>query len=382
MISLIIFLFILGLLVVVHEFGHFIIAKRVGVRVEKFSLGLGRKLFSKQKGDTQYCINAIPLGGYVKLAGDNAEDFKGNSDEYLSQPPGKRAAIILFGPLLNYALGFLFFWLIFFVGYPSLTTKVGGLVDDFGAKEAGIQIGDKIVAVDGQKISLWEDLQKIIKAKKSGTKVKLSVLRNDRESTIEAKIKEEQASDLLGQKHSIGLLGIRPGDEFIKVRHGFLKSFSLSINKTVELTTLTYKALWRMITGKLAVRETVTGPLGMFYITSKAASLGIIAVLHLVAVLSISLAIFNLLPMPVLDGGHIFFLVIEKLRGKALSLKIELIVTRIGFTLLISLAILVTYNDILRVFQDRAQAKPDREEAQLNHSVGLKKAIKIGVTNK
>jgi regulator of sigma E protease len=382
MISLIIFLFILGLLVVVHEFGHFIIAKRIGVRVEKFSLGLGRKLFSKQKGDTQYCINAIPLGGYVKLAGDNLEDFKGNKDEYLSQPPGKRAVIIVFGPLLNYVLGFLFFWLICFVGYPSFTTKVGGLVDGFGAKESGIQIGDRIMAVDGQGIALWEDLQNIIKAKKAETIVRLSVLRNERESTIEVKIKEEQVSDLLGQKHSVGLLGITRGDEFIKVRHGFLKSFSLGINKTVELTSLTYKALWRMILGKLAIRETVTGPLGMFYITSKAASLGVIAVLHLMAVLSVSLAIFNLLPLPVLDGGHLFFLVIEKLRGKALSLKTELIVTRIGFTLLISLAILVTYNDILRVFQDRAQLKPDTEEAQLNPSVGPKKAIKIGVTDK
>jgi len=361
MISLIIFLFILGLLVVVHEFGHFIIAKRIGVRVEKFSLGLGRKLFSKQKGDTQYCINAIPLGGYVKLAGDNLEEYKGNTDEYLSQSPSKRAAIIVFGPLLNYVLGFLFFWLVFFVGYPSLTTKVGGLIDGFGAKEAGIQIGDKIIAVDGQGITLWEDLQKIIMAKKSETRVRLSVLRKNRESTIEVKIKEEQVSDLLGQKHSVGLLGITRGDEFIKVRHGFLKSFLLGINKTVELTTLTYKALWRMILGKLAIRESVTGPLGMFYITSKVASLGIIAVLHLVAVLSVSLAIFNLLPLPVLDGGHIFFLVIEKLRGKALSLKTELIVTRIGFTLLISLAILVTYNDILRVFQDRASLKPDTE---------------------
>jgi regulator of sigma E protease len=121
----------------------------------------------------------------------------------------------------------------------------------------------------------------------------------------------------------------------------------------VELTALTYKALWRMITGKLLLRESVTGPLGLFYITSKVASLGIIAVLHLIAVLSINLAIFNLFPLPVLDGGHIFFLIMEKIRGKTLSLKAERIMTQVGFTLIITLVILVTYNDISRFFGDK-----------------------------
>ncbi len=344
---------ILGVLITVHEFGHFIAAKRLGVRVEKFSFGFGRRLLSKVKNGTEYSISLIPLGGYVKLAGDSLEEFKNNPDEYLSKKPLERCQIIFCGPLLNYILGFLCFWLIFFIGYPTLTTKVGGLIEGFGAKDAGVQVGDKIIAVDGKKVDFWEDLQVAIQAKKTASKVLLSVLRDNREYAIEVKIKEKQLGDALGQKHSVGLIGIMPKDEIVKVKHGFLESFTLGINKTLDLTIMTYKALWRMITGKLSMRESITGPLGIFYITSKAASVGMIAVLHLVAVLSVSLCIFNLLPLPVLDGGHIVLLAIEKIRGKQLGVKAEQVITQIGFTLIIALALFATYNDLLRIFGDK-----------------------------
>jgi len=353
MASFIIFLLILSILIVVHEFGHFVIAKKIGVKVEKFSLGFGQPLLIKKKDDTQYCINAIPLGGYVKYAGDNLEEYKGNSFEYFAKSRGERFWIIFFGPLLNYILGFLCFWFIFFAGYPTLTTKVGGLIDGLGAKDAGVKVGDKIIAVDGQKIEYWEELQKIIQSKKAATEVHLSILRNDREQTMAVSIKEKQFDDLLGQKRNVGLIGITPADEIVKVRHGFAQSFLLGINKTWDLTIMTYKAIWRMITGRLSLRESVTGPLGIFYITSQAARVGITALLHLVAVLSVSLSIFNLLPLPVLDGGHILLLAIEKIRGRYLSLKTEWIITQIGMTLILSLAIFVTYNDLLRFFGDK-----------------------------
>lgn len=353
MVTLFIFLFILGILIIIHEFGHFIAAKRLGVKVEKFSLGFGLPLWLKKKNDTEYSVNLIPLGGYVKLAGDNLQEYKNNPDEYLSKTPAQRARIIFFGPLLNYILGFLCFWLIFFVGYPTLTTKVGGLIDGFGAKDAGIQVGDKIIAVEGKRVNFWEDLQRAIQAKKGARKVLLSVLRENKEYNIEVKIKEKQIDDALGKKRSVGLIGITPKDEIINVRHSFLKSCVLATQKTWDLTVLTYQAIWRMITGKLSMRESITGPLGIFYITSKAASMGMIAVLHLVAVLSVSLSIFNLLPLPVLDGGHLVLLAIERIRGKQLSLKTERIVTQVGLTLIISLAVFATYNDLLRFFGDK-----------------------------
>lgn len=354
MITFFIFLFILSILIIVHEFGHFIVAKRMGVKVERFSLGFGPVILKRKKNDTQYCISAIPLGGFVKLAGDNLEEYKGQSYEYLAKSPIQRFKIVFFGPLLNYILGFLCFWLIFFAGYPTLTTKVGGLLDGFGAKEAGIQAGDKITCVDGQKVYLWEDLLKIIQEKKEATKVELSILRNNQEYIIDVYIKEKKMDDLLGQKRSVGLLGITPYyDEIVKVRHGFLGSFLLGLNKTWGLTIMTYKGLWRIITGRLSIRESVTGPLGIFFITSKAASQGLIAILHLVAVLGISLCIFNLLPLPVLDGGHILLLAIEKIRGRTLSLKAERIITQIGMTIIIFLVVLVTYNDILKLFENK-----------------------------
>jgi len=353
MITTLIFLLILGILIIVHEFGHFIVAKKLGVRVEKFSFGFGKRLLSWKRGDTEYSLSLIPLGGYVKLAGDSIEEFKNNPDEYLSKKPSERAQIVFFGPLLNYIMGLLCFWLIFFVGYPTLTTTVGGLVEGFGAKDAGIQVGDKITAVDGKKVAFWEDLQKAIQDKAAPTTVQLSFLRDNKEYNIEVKIKERKLEDALGQRRSIGLIGITPKDEVVKIRHGFTESFVLGVKKTVDLTIMTYKALWRMVTGKLSMRESLTGPLGIFYITSKAASVGMIALLHLVAVLSVSLCIFNLLPLPVLDGGHIVLLAIEKIRGKPLGIKAEQIVTQIGFTLIVSLALFATYNDVLRIFGDK-----------------------------
>ncbi len=353
MVNFLIFMLMLGILITVHEFGHFIVAKRLGVRVERFSFGFGRRLLSKEKNGTEYTISLIPIGGYVKLAGESPEEFQNKPDEYLSKTPSHRSQIIFWGPLSNYLLGFFCFWLLFFLGYPTLTTKVGGLVEGFGAKNAGIQVGDKITAVDGKRVDFWEDMQVAIQAKKAASKVLLSVLRDDKEYSIEVDIKEKQLDDLLGQKQNVGLIGITPKDEIVKVKHGLLQSFILGINKTVDLTAMTYKALWRMITGKLSMRESITGPLGILFITSKAASFGFIALLHLMGVISISLCIFNLLPLPVLDGGQIVLLAIEKIRGKQLSIKVERVVTQIGFTLIVSLAVFATYNDLLRIFGDK-----------------------------
>lgn len=353
MLSLLAFLFVLGILIIVHEFGHFIVAKKIGVRVEKFSLGFGPRIISKVKNNTEYSVNLIPLGGYVKLAGDSQEEYKGAADEYLSKTPKERAKIIFMGPLLNYALGLVCFWIIFVAGYPTLTTKVGGLIDGYGAKNAGIQVGDKIVAVNGKKVEFFEDMQKTIQEKKNAQLVKLSIVRNNHEFSIDVNIKEKELDDPLGRRYSVGLIGITPADELIKVKHGIFESSFLAVNKTWSLTALTYLGFWRIITGHLSMQESITGPLGIFYITSQAAHLGVIALLHLLAVLSVSLAIFNLLPLPILDGGHIMFLIIEKIRGRSLSLKIERIITQIGMTVLLSLVLLVTYNDIVRLFGDK-----------------------------
>jgi len=353
MIATLIFILILSLLIIVHEFGHFIAARKNGVRVENFSLGFGPQVFKKKKNDTEYSISLIPLGGYVKMAGDSQSEYKGKADEYFSKSIGSRFQIIFFGPFLNYLLGFLFFWCILFTGYPSLTTKVGGLIDGYGAKEAGLAVGDKIIVVDGKKVNLWEDLQLQIQKRKVKESVELSVLRDNKELKFKVLIKDKILGDEIGEKRSLGIIGISPFDETIEVRHGLFESGYLGIKKTIDLTVMTYRGLWRLISGKISMRDSVTGPLGIFFITSKTAKLGLIAVMHLVAVLSVSLAIFNLLPLPILDGGHIFLLGLEKLRRKALGIKAEQVINNVGFTLMITIALLVTYNDILRLYGDK-----------------------------
>ncbi len=353
MFNLIIFIFILSVLIIVHEFGHFIMAKKAGVRVEQFSLGFGKVLFRKKKNNTEYSISAIPLGGFVKLAGDNLEEYSGKPDEYLAQPAFKRFWIILCGPLLNYILGILLFWLIFFIGYPTLTTKVGGLLDGFGAQEAGLAVGDEITAIDGQKIKYWEELQKAIYARKTAQYVDVHLLRAGKELEFKVRLKEETLEDQIGRKHKSGLLGITPFNEIVKVRHGFFPALGLGLKRAGELTLMTYQALGRLLTGQLSIRDSMTGPLGIFFITSQAASLGVIALLHLMAVLSLSLAIFNLLPLPILDGGHIALLALEKTRGKLLSLRSEQVINKIGLCLILCLAVLVTYNDIVKNFGDK-----------------------------
>ncbi len=354
MMATVIFILILSLLIIVHEFGHLIAARINGVRVEQFSLGFGPQVFKKKKGDTEYSISLIPLGGYVKMAGDNRAEYKGKPDEYLSKPAGRRFQIIFFGPFLNYILGFLFFWCIFFIGYPTLTTKVGGLIEGYGAKEAGLKVADKIIVVDGRKVAIWEDLQRQIQERKSKAQVMLTVLRDNRELTFNVLIKDKVIDDQLGQKRALGIIGISPFDELVEVKHGFFESAGLSFKKIINLTMITYQGLWRLASGRMSMRDSMTGPLGIFFITSKAAKLGLIAVMHLIAILSVSLAIFNLLPLPILDGGHLFLLGLEKIRKKALGIKAEEIINNIGFTLIITLALFVTYNDIVRIYGEKA----------------------------
>ena len=353
MIAILIFIVILSLLIIVHEFGHFMAARIAGVRVEEFSLGFGPQLFVRKIGETKYSLSLIPLGGYVKMAGDTLGDCKGGRDEYFSKSPGRRFLIIFCGPLLNYILGFLFFWVILFTGYPTLTTKVGGLIDGYGAQAAGLQVEDKIIAINGVKVNFWEDLQSQIQKNKSQDSIELWLVRKGQELKFNVALKSKVLDNQLGEKKALGIIGITPFDEVVEVRHGFMESAYLGLNKTIDLTVMTYKGIWRLASGKMSMRDSMTGPLGIFFITSKAAKLGVFALMHLVAVLSVSLAVFNLLPLPILDGGHIFLLGLEKLRKKTLGIKTEQIINNIGMSLMIVLALFVTYNDILRLYGDK-----------------------------
>ncbi|OGW78413.1 MAG: RIP metalloprotease RseP [Omnitrophica bacterium RIFCSPLOWO2_02_FULL_45_16] len=348
MLSIVYFLIVLSVLVIVHEFGHFIVAKRIGVRVEKFSFGFGPKIFSIIRGETEYLVSAIPLGGYVKMAGDEpGKDLTGKSFEFLSRKIADRFKIIFAGPLLNYVLAFLIFSVIFMFGSPTLTTEVGSLLEDYPAKKSGIILGDKILKVDNKDVKYWEDMTAIIHDHLEGP-IKLSLERKGETFDLELRPVIREVKDIFGKSTKIALLGIAPSQKIENIRYGFFQSFGMGLKKLIVLTNLTYKAIWYIITGRMSVKESMTGPIGIFIITGKAAQMGLIYLINLTAMLSASLAIFNLLPLPVLDGGHILFLIVEKIRGKPLSMKAQEIIANIGIGFLILLTVFIFYNDIMK----------------------------------
>lgn len=222
-------------------------------------------------------------------------------------------------------------------------------MDGFGAQAAGIVAGDRITSIEGQAVSTWDELQRSIQDNRGKEQLKVKVLRQGKEQFFQVRLKQSTQADILGQKRSMGLLGIKPDlKDSVIVRYGFFQSAYYGFKKTVDLTVLTYKALWFMVSGKLSMRDSVTGPVGMFMITSEIAKMGIVALLNWIALLSVSLGIFNLLPFPALDGGHIVLLALEKIRGKGLSRKADDMFSRAGFGFLILLAVAVFYNDLVR----------------------------------
>jgi regulator of sigma E protease len=258
-----------------------------------------------------------------------------------------RAVIIAAGPATNYLLAFLIFSVIFLFGSPTLTTEVGGLLSGYPAEAAGVLAGDRVVSVDGKGVKCWEEMTEAIHRHTDG-EVALAVERAGRTLDIRIKPVVRSAKDIFGHESKMALIGISPSQKIGSERYPFPQCFAMGAKKLVGLTVMTYKAIWAMLTGKLSVKESLTGPIGIFVITGQAARLGLIYILHLMAILSASLAIFNVLPLPVLDGGHLVFLAVEKLRGKPLSLKAQEAVVNAGIAFLVLLTVFIFYNDIMK----------------------------------
>jgi len=349
LLSLILFILVLGVLVLVHELGHFFAARRVGVRVEKFSFGFGPKLFSVKRGDTEYIISLFPLGGYVKMAGDEpGEKLAGRNWEYFSKSVFERFAIIFAGPLLNYILAFFIFSVIFMFGSPTLTTEIGALMDGYPAKAAGLEIGDKIVAVDGKNVKYWEDMTEMIRNHVNGP-MRVSAERGGRAFEKDIAPIVRRTKDIFGSEVKLALIGVGPAAEKMeRVRYNPAASLYMGAKKLWGLTRLTYKALWAMATGRMPLKDSVTGPIGIFIITEQVAKMGFVYLLNLIGILSASLAIFNVLPLPVLDGGNIMFLALEKLMGRPLSMKMQELIANIGWGIIIVLTVFIFYSDIVK----------------------------------
>lgn len=344
---MLIFIVILSVLILIHELGHFLAARRLGVRVEKFSLGFGPKLLARKFGDTEYMLCAIPFGGFVKMAGDSAEDLRGRGDEFLGRPPGHRARIIFAGPLFNYLLAFFCLWMVYFLGFPKFTAQIGGLIEGMPAALQGLRVGDRIVSVDGAAVEYWDDLSRKIHAKK-GKVLKLAVDRGGEIFDLEITPQAKEVETIFGKKAEVGLIGIKPSEEFVKVRYGLWQALVKGTQNLVQMTVATLLAIFYLVTGTMSFKESVTGPLGIFFIATGAAKVGFSAVIHVIGTLSMSLAVFNLLPLPILDGGHIFLAGLEKARRRPLTKKTEEVLSNIGMSFLIVLAVFIFFNDIVR----------------------------------
>ncbi len=346
--DILIFILVLSVLIVVHEYGHFIVAKKCGVKVEKFSVGFGPKLVSKVIDDTEFMICAIPLGGYVKMAGDDRSQCKGDPKEFFSQPIGHRALIVVMGPVVNYVLAYLCFVVVFMIGFPMTPPKVGEVIAGYPAEVAGFKAGDRIVQIDGQKVEDWEDLQRLI-TKTSKDSLEINLERDGKQLTQLLTPRVEELRNIFGQKENMKIIGIRPADEVVNVKYPLSESFTRAGQELWKITEIICQALYRMFTGAMNPKDAMSGPVGIFMVVKKAADLGFNYLLLIVASISANLAIFNLLPLPILDGGHLLFLAIEKIRGRALSEKVDLVINRIGLVFILSLALFAFYVDLEKI---------------------------------
>jgi regulator of sigma E protease len=339
---------VLGLLVIVHEAGHFVVARWAGVRVLRFSIGFGPRLLVWTRGHTEYAISAIPLGGYVKMAGEQRTEQTQEPWEYLSKPIGTRAAIVFAGPLVNYLVALLSLWTVFVVGYPELLPVVGQVMEDMPAQAAGVQTGDRVTAIGSRAVHTWDELTKTIYASPDQA-LSLEVLRKDgSRQTITVTPKRKDTTDPFGRPKTIGLIGIGPSGEFQSYRVGPLQAIGKTWHQQAEWVGQTFLALWSMVSGRLSVRDSVTGPIGIIYLTSEAVQMGFAPLLFLVSLFSLSLAIFNLFPIPILDGGHLFFMLIEKLRGRPVSVNVQERSAQVSFIALVTLVVIICVNDVSR----------------------------------
>jgi regulator of sigma E protease len=435
---------LLGILVFVHEFGHFVFAKALGVKVLKFSLGFGPTIVGRKRGETEYVISAVPLGGYVKMLGEEpgeelAEDDKRRAFNF--QPVWKRFVIVFAGPLFNLTFACLLFYGLFLTGVPALYPDIGKIEANSPAEKAGLMMGDRVVAVDGHPVEGWDDVVNDVE-KRDGAPITFKVKRGDKISEILVKPEEKTGSSLFGERKKywevgisplilpvvgdvtrggpaekaglqkgdkiievggtsirtwedmteivhnsagsplvfkiergttvfvrtitpeeqkimtaqgekkLGLIGIGPLERHFTKRFGPIESAVLGVRKTWEISVLTIMFIVKLIQ-HIVPAETIGGPILIFQMAGKQASQGAMNYFTFMAIISINLGVLNILPIPLLDGGHLMFLGIECIRRRPLSERVLAMSQRVGLILLVALMVFAFYNDILRLISGR-----------------------------
>ena len=341
---------VLGVLVFFHEFGHFLFARIFGVGVEKFSLGFGPRIFGKTIGMTDYRISAIPLGGYVKMVGEepNAEiDPAMLPYSFTHKSVYKRMAIVIAGPLFNIVLAIVIFWGLFSIyGSYELDTVIGKLTDNAPAQKAGLLVKDRIVAVDGKPIRSWEEMAALIKAG-NGKETSVTVSRGSTPVTVQIKPELKMTKNKFGEDIQRYLIGVESSGEMIPKKLSIVSAFGESMKQCWEITEITVLSMVKMVEGKISKKE-LGGPIMIAKMAGAQARAGISNLIYFIAVISINLAILNILPIPVLDGGHLLFFIIEAIKGSPVSENTRETAQQVGMLILLLLMIFVFYNDLTR----------------------------------
>jgi len=350
--SIFAFIIVLGVLIFFHEFGHFIVARLFGVGVEKFSLGFGPRLVGKKVGITDYRLSAIPLGGYVKMVGEEPDAEVAPEDipiSFTHKHVGKRILIVAAGPLFNVLLAVVIFFAIFaFSGIYIVRPSIGEVQPGSPALAAGLQKGDLITAIDGHAINSWDEMAQIINASRGRT-LRVKIRRAGANLVLTIKPKPMATRNAFGEKVQRYIIGITAsGDTTVKKLNPF-QAFSESIAQTYRVSKLMVVIIAKLIKGEISAKN-LGGPIMIAQMAGDSAKAGVLNLIFFIALISINLAIINLLPIPILDGGHLLFFLIEAVKGSPVSIKVREVSQQVGLFILILLMILVFYNDITRLF--------------------------------
>jgi regulator of sigma E protease len=345
------FVIALGILIFVHEFGHFLVARKLGVGVTKFSFGFGPKLFGVQRGVTEYLVSAVPLGGYVKLVGEGEgeEVSPGQADRsFSSKPTWVKMAIIAAGPAGNLVFAVFVFWFVFLGGVPSSTTKIGEVIEGAPAARAGLLKGDIVLRIDDMAVQSWEELAGRIVKTAPGKPIRFAVMRDGKETTITVAPEMREGTNMFGEKVSEPKVGIAASGEVVFKEIGPGSAFVRGLKETRDLIHLTAMTVVKLVM-RVLPSETLGGPILIAQIAGDQARQGISPFAYILGVLSVNLGILNLLPIPILDGGHLMFFSVEGILGRPVSRQAREMAQRLGLAIILTLTALVFYNDIVRL---------------------------------
>lgn len=356
------FIAIISVIVFIHEFGHFWIARLCGVKVEEFSIGFGKKLFSfRDKKNTEWKFCLLPFGGYVKMFGDrsaasnpDSEAIAKMTDEekkasFVGKNVYQRAAIVAAGPIANFILAIIIFTFLFHHnGKTQVLPIIDAVVAGSAAEGAGVLAQDEIIEINQQKISDFNEIRQVVIDSKA-QELNLKIKRDGEVIELKLLPKIEKRKDFFGEEVEMPTLGIS-ASKVINAKLNIGESFVLANVETYQISIKIFQTLGELITGQRSVKE-LGGPVKIAKYSGKSVEMGMLVVLWFGAMISINLGVMNLLPIPVLDGGHLFFYLIEALRGKALSLKTQQVAFNFGLSLVLTLMIFTTVNDLWQIFK-------------------------------